>query len=144
MTNCERYATRQERPHYVYRLYDRQSRLLYIGCAEDVEDRLYHHLSLCNLGNGVAEGLHFRLSHYTTWRYPTRWEARRAEADAIGAEAPLLNKIHNKGRYTPLSLRPDDFDPWTQHRAPIFDYWEHPFISSLEYEERWERYLNTG
>lgn len=96
-------------PHYVYRLFDSRGRLLYIGHTSCVHERLSLHLSWANLGNGVTGGLMFRLAAVTMWRYPDKESARAAERAAIEAEAPLLNKHYNKGRYTPLSF---DADPW--------------------------------
>ncbi len=89
-------------PHYLYRLYAKDGTLLYIGCTGDVQGRIYYHLSMCHIGNGITHALYFGLDHWTEWRYPTKAEARAAERAAIAAEAPLLNKAHNKGRYTTL------------------------------------------
>lgn len=75
--------------HVVYRCFDRDGQLLYIGCTRDLEYRmtLHHPLVLRNLDLVETED------------FPNRLEARAAERAAITAEAPLLNKQHNPTRF---------------------------------------------
>lgn len=75
--------------HVVYRCYDADDQLLYIGCTRDLDYRM----SLQPLI------LMRRLALVTTEDYPNRVEARAAERAAIKAEAPLLNKQHNPTRF---------------------------------------------
>lgn len=86
-------------PHSVYRCFDAEGNLLYVGCARDVEGRMFHHLHSCNRGkepNGTLRRLHTRTE---TVEYPTRLDARRAERQAITDGAPLLNRQHNPQRF---------------------------------------------
>lgn len=83
--------------HYLYRVYDADGRLLYIGCTMDVWGRMAVHRS----------SWHNPASAYITL-YGDRVEiegpfagliaGRAAEKAAIEAEAPYLNVHHNKGR----------------------------------------------
>lgn len=79
-----------DRPHYVYRCWAGEQ-LLYIGCARDVEGRIYHHTALCNRGNGIGGPLSRQMTHYTSEEYPNRRAALDAERAAIKTELPLLN-----------------------------------------------------
>ncbi len=76
-------------PHVVYRCYDADNVLLYVGCTRDLDYRM----SLQPLI------LIRRLALVTTEDFPNRVEARAAERAAITAEAPLLNKQHNPTRF---------------------------------------------
>lgn len=85
--------------HHVYRCYADNDLLLYVGCAQNVDTRMFHHLSLCNRGkqpNGILQRYMVR---HTVTTYPTRLAARQAEREAISTEAPLLNKQHNPLRF---------------------------------------------
>lgn len=85
-------------PHYVYRCYDAEDRLLYIGCTYDVAGRIRQHQDLNYASNPASAYLREHMTRWTSEEYPTRLTARKAEKEAIGAEAPLLNIAHNKGR----------------------------------------------
>jgi predicted GIY-YIG superfamily endonuclease len=88
----EDFACTCQEPHYVYRCYDSDDRLIYIGVARDVRSRLANHKA--GRGNrAVAEA-----ARMETEQYPTRAHALAAEADAIYNEAPLLNVRHNAKR----------------------------------------------
>ena len=75
--------------HYVYRIFDADGALLYIGATQDVATRLYHLTALCNRARygDVAR----RMEYHTVEEYPTRREAFDAERAAIAAESPLFN-----------------------------------------------------
>ena len=74
----------------VYRVYDATGRLLYIGSAKDLEQRMKNHRSL-SCWHPLAE-------HVTAESYPDMASARAAEAAAIRAEQPVFNLAHT-GRY---------------------------------------------
>lgn len=82
--------------HYVYRCYDAEGVLLYIGCSRDVEGRMAVHLS--NWFNPASVHLRFHMDRYDSVEYPDKETARRAERESIAAEAPLLNVHYNQGR----------------------------------------------
>lgn len=96
----------EETPHYVYRCYDANGLLLYIGCTADVETRMELHRSQhatwmiyrnpkCNL---VSVELISRMArHEVSGPIKGRLAARAAEKAAIQAEHPLLNIHHNQG-----------------------------------------------
>ena len=76
------------REHFVYRLFNDDDDLLYIGCTSDIDMRLQlHHVP--------------GASTYELETHPTKAQARSAERSAIEAEAPLLNKQHNRKRFKP-------------------------------------------
>lgn len=92
------------RPHSVYRCYAADGSLLYVGCAADVEGRMFHHLHLCNAWKQPNGTLRRHMARYDETRYPTKAEARAAERRAITTERPLLNKQHNPARFQRLPV----------------------------------------
>ncbi len=80
--------------HYVYRCFDADDRLLYVGCAANVKKRM----SLHALGKARASRtLAALMARYTTeGPYSDRATAEAAEQAAIVAEAPLLNIQHSR------------------------------------------------
>lgn len=95
-----RYAATQGalRPHYVYRLYDLEDRLLYIGATYSVKLRMEHHRYQTPWFSEVA-----RVEAET---FPTRRDAFTAEARAIYAESPLYNVRHKPGYVEPRRRKP--------------------------------------
>ena len=76
--------------HYVYRLFDRAGRLLYIGATYSVPLRMENHRYSTPWFADVAR--------VESESYPTRREAFAAEAAAIQAEVPLRNVRRRPGR----------------------------------------------
>lgn len=73
---------------YLYRIYDEDDTLLYVGVTERLRTRLRSH----------ARGLPG--AHRATFtRYGSRVDAEAAECAAITAEHPLLNVAVGTGRY---------------------------------------------
>lgn len=89
-----------ERTHFVYRAYDADGQLLYIGCTKSPQKRMAQHKYD---RRWFADATRFRLSG----PYP---EARAflLEAEAIKAERPLHNYMHLK-------------QSWCQRRAGWID-----------------------
>jgi predicted GIY-YIG superfamily endonuclease len=86
-------------PHVLYRCYDAADRLLYIGCTHDVVSRLAVHKA--SWGNPVSAALNLRMTRHTVSdEYPDKATARKAEREAIYAEAPLFNLHHQRVRVT--------------------------------------------
>jgi len=76
--------------HYVYRCFDADGELLYIGCTQNVARRMSGHRN--NRRPRASRALQSLMaSHTTEGPFPTRAEAEAAEAAAIRAEQPLLN-----------------------------------------------------
>lgn len=84
-------------PHYVYRLFGKDGALLYIGCAADVEHRVYMHLQTYTMVDAFL--IHRHYDRHTSEAHPTKLAARQAEAKAIRTERPLLNRQHNPTRW---------------------------------------------
>lgn len=84
--------------HYLYRCYDADDRLLYIGCTFDVVGRMLVHQS--SWSNPVSRYLNLRMTRHEVQEpaIKGRVAARAAERDAIRSGAPLLNRAHNMGR----------------------------------------------
>lgn len=87
------------RPHFLYRCFDRDGVLLYVGVAADVESRMFHHLHQCNVGKQPNGSLRRHMTTWTSEPHPTKLAARDAERRTIAAEAPLLNRQHNPRRF---------------------------------------------
>jgi predicted GIY-YIG superfamily endonuclease len=79
----------RERPAAVYRLFDADDRLLYVGCSESMRTRLNAHR--------CEKDWFPTVTRTTVQGFPTREEALAAELAAIRSEAP----VHNvKGKVT--------------------------------------------
>ena len=72
---------------YVYRLWDSEGRLLYVGTAKDPARRLADHRHRKPWGREI--------DRQTTEPYPDRVTAETAEAIAIHTEAPAHNLAWN-------------------------------------------------
>ena len=75
---------KNNRPHFVYRVYDANDELLYVGVTVNVKQRMRLHKS-----NRVA--WYGRMATVDTKEYPDKPSARLAEAKAINAEHPEFN-----------------------------------------------------
>ena len=80
-------------PTVLYRHWDAEGRLLYIGISHDAERRLREHRQCSPWAPQIAK--------VEMVEYRSRPEAARAERNAIRAENP----IHNVERYTPTASR---------------------------------------
>lgn len=85
-------------PHSVYRIYDEDDRLMYVGVAHDVTHRIYMHEAAAQ-ASWASMQMVGRIARWTADEYPTKAAAREAERRAIEAEAPLFNRQHNKTRW---------------------------------------------
>jgi hypothetical protein len=81
----------------VYRLFDADGKLLYIGSTGDLRVRLQQH-RLGVAGTSLADIIRRRYARHEVAFFPTLAAARRAELAAIATEQPELN-IHGR---TPL------------------------------------------
>jgi predicted GIY-YIG superfamily endonuclease len=79
---------------HVYRLYDADRNLLYIGCTADVVTRVSQHV---RAGTGGGDLIH----DWTAEQYDSRDEALEAEGAAIRAERPPYNQ---RGRNTGVPM----------------------------------------
>lgn len=87
---------------YVYRMYDAEGVLLYVGHARNPEWRIQMHMAATPGATGSIAGaaeLQARYSTHTTTEYATKADAFAAEREAIRREAPLLNRMHNPKRW---------------------------------------------
>lgn len=69
----------------VYRAYDADGQLLYVGCCYRFHLRKTHHRHHALWGRNAAR--------WTEKRYPSRREAEKAELAAIRSEKPLHNRV---------------------------------------------------
>lgn len=92
----------------LYRLYDAENRLLYIGCSRDVYSRVYSHECASSSMLDAAVIQRHATRCYVTFASTVRREALAAEAHAITTERPLLNRQHN---YTRWATAGRDFVP---------------------------------
>lgn len=96
--------------HFVYRLYDTDEQLIYVGSTTNIRTRLGAHKS-----KGFAR--------YETVECETRDEALTLEAQIIGQERPLLNKRMppkpgriRVGKWIRVAI-PTDLHKWLRIRA---------------------------
>ena len=115
MTNIDdEYARR----YYVYRIFDAADRLLYVGCTECVETRIYMHRSTYTMVD--ASLIHRHYDHHTSELIGTSLaEARAAERKAIKDERPILNRQHNPTRWRRVDgvYVPVDMETLDAHKA---------------------------
>lgn len=78
----------------VYRLYDADDNLIYIGSTGDPVTRIRQHQKGSVVGTPTAQQIRERYHRHEFTFYPTLVEARAAEAVAIRKEAPELNRQH--------------------------------------------------
>ena len=91
----------------VYRIYDQEGGLLYVGMTNDFDMRMYQHR---------RDSRWFPLAHdYRLTTYPTRRLAARAEWQAIRTEEPMFNLWD--GRVAPVPMLPWEPTPEAQHKA---------------------------
>ena len=87
----------ETRDHFIYRCFDADSRLLYIGCTYSIARRMSSHR---NSNNTTSRWLQACMATYdVTGPYPTKTAARVAEADAIRTEQPLFNYQERANEY---------------------------------------------
>lgn len=83
-------------PHVLYRCYDADDRLLYIGCTSDIKARMRQH---AYSPKATSVALRELMVRYETSEPIAGWTAaHQVEIAAIQAEAPLLNVMHNERR----------------------------------------------
>lgn len=81
--------------HFVYRCYDSEGVLLYIGCTTDVEKRLKGHFAV-SAANTASWWLSlFYSDHKIEGPFRGRDAGRDAERAAIRSERPLFNTHHS-------------------------------------------------
>ncbi|MGA0615617.1 integrase arm-type DNA-binding domain-containing protein [Paracoccus sp. KR1-242] len=101
----------REQQTTVYRYYDAEDRLLYVGCSARPFHRVTNHKDKPWM-NDVARA--------TFERFPNFWLARQSEAEAIRSEAPLYNVLHNEANPArmPYELLPPSGFRGILHRLP--------------------------
>lgn len=85
-------------PHSVYRIYDEDDVLMYVGVARDVTHRVYMHEAAAQ-SSWASTQMVGCIARWTTEEHPTKAAAREAERRAIETEAPLYNRQHNPKRW---------------------------------------------
>lgn len=88
---------RDEKPHYLYRLFDGTDSLLYVGVTRSVQHRRYQHAHTQPWWAEVAR--------HTAEEYPNRYSALMAEQEAIKLEEPKYNIRHSNHRKIGLADR---------------------------------------
>lgn len=87
------------RAHYVYRCYDAEGQLLYIGCTSNLTSRIAAH----RRGDGTSKAsrwLAVTMASFTTeGPYRGREVGREAERAAIQSEQPLFNYQERANEY---------------------------------------------
>lgn len=81
----------------VYRVYDRNGALLYIGSTREINARKAIHMA--DHASQIALPMQMCADRWDTTEYPTYEEAKAAEVAAIKSEAPYLNRQHNLTRW---------------------------------------------
>lgn len=85
-------AERRRRPHWLYRCYDKDGRLLYIGQTSNPKGRMAVWRSV---KTGIEYGWFREVTSMRWCEYPNWWVVCMAEREAIKAERPAHNRQHN-------------------------------------------------
>lgn len=103
------------RPTQLYRHFDRDGVLLYVGISLNAVSRLSSHVTSSDWCGQIA--------NVSVELHPTRQAALAAEKKAIKSERPAFNKIHNGGRrgYVPVESAWPKFIPKQTYRPFIED-----------------------
>lgn len=96
-----KHYTDTQAEHFVYRCYDAEGQLLYVGCTQDVNARMSVHASSWQNPASAYLNLHMARHEVEPEPYIGRIAGRAAERQAIETERPLLNVHHNAGRGLP-------------------------------------------
>jgi predicted GIY-YIG superfamily endonuclease len=83
--------------HEMYRVYDAEDRLLYVGMGRDASTRMHQHVDVYNSQVQASHLMAGLMASYYVETHGSRSDARDAERDAIRAEHPMFNKQGNKG-----------------------------------------------
>lgn len=78
--------------HYVYRLYDANDTLLYVGFTVDLQARLTFHRRPWYNNQAASWDVHDAIASWTVESFEDEWAARAREREAIAAESPLFNR----------------------------------------------------
>ena len=95
MLNSGELAAYGTEPYFLYRFYDEDDTLLYIGITNDPERRLYQHTAQKPWADDIAR------TEYAVFANKT--EATAAEAALIKQLSPLHNIVHNSVIKIPLT-----------------------------------------
>ena len=87
MAVLNRFPQHADRPHFVYRAFDADDRLLYVGCTIDVDKRRRKH--------GRTSSWAKQATRWTVERFATQAPALLAEQHAIETERPQFNAMYN-------------------------------------------------
>lgn len=96
-------------PHFLYRCYDRDGLLVYIGCSSDPRRRMEHHRAGRNATSRLIQQYAVRFE-VDTDAYYSRDAARDAEAVAIHAEQPLFNIQHRCDSWASIKRQIEDYE----------------------------------
>jgi len=103
--------------HYVYRCYDADERLLYIGCTHDIGTRFAVHQS--SWSNPVSAVLNLRMVRHTEAEYPNKAAARRAEREVLVDER--VAQPAGRDTFGGLRVRHERDDRSARPRQPPLD-----------------------
>jgi predicted GIY-YIG superfamily endonuclease len=108
----------------VYRVFDRNDALLYIGSTRDINARKAIHMA--DRKSPIAYPMQTCAVRWETQEFPTYEAAKAAEVAAIEAEVPYLNRQHNPkrwrridGEWTPLLPPYELAFKWEKHEALV-------------------------
>lgn len=108
------YRVDPDATHYLYRVWNAENELMYVGVTINVRQRFTMHRA----AGWWPEG-----AQHTVEEFPNRADAEAAETAAIIAEVPKLNVIHstvNKMRVTPQPEGTSDESRWDAKRCAEF------------------------
>lgn len=105
MTLKAQLATIRETPHYVYRCFDADGRLLYVGCSMNPEERMKEHRKFRPWWTN-------RVTRMTLEGFPDQSAGLAAERQAIQTEHPLYNRQFRTTVEQRANWRPEHYIAW--------------------------------
>lgn len=113
--------------HFLYRTFDAERRLLYVGISQRWQARLQRHSSTSPWYQYVED--------LTVHYYRDRPSARAAELRALETEAPLWNKDGNTSGGS--AVKAYDLERWQKGHRQLMEFYDgKPFPGPLEGEKK--------
>ncbi len=124
--DMEKSSDKSSSPQVLYRFFDAQDRLLYVGISNNFFGRVGQHKTDKDWFHEIA---------YSTFEhFPNRGAVERAETKAILSENPLYNKLKQPD-FVPVEYHAKQIDMGTIYKSKRFSGhdWIKPYVAQLRF-----------
>lgn len=116
---------------FLYRAFDAQGQLLYVGIGQQWQARLKKHRS--------TAPWYWSIEDFSVHWYPDRPSARAAELRALSTEGPLWNKDGNSSGGA--AVKAYDLERWQKNHSAVMDYYSGKGLPARLEGEAYAAYL---